>query len=108
MGRGRPKEELVLSEAEREQLHVWSRRRKTAQALALRSRIVLACSTGAENQAVAAELKIARQTVCKWRGRFLKMRLDGLLDAPRSGTRRTIDDARVDAVIAKTLRDAGR
>jgi len=103
MGRGRPKEALVLSEAEREQLDVWSRRRKTAQALALRSRIVLACSSGAENQAVAAELKIARQTVCKWRGRFLKMRLDGLLDAPRSGTPRTIDDARVDAVIAKTL-----
>lgn len=103
MARGRPKEALVLSEAEREQLDVWSRRRKTAQALALRSRIVLACSSGAENQAVAAELRIARQTVCKWRGRFLKMRLDGLLDAPRSGTPRTIDDTRVDAVIAKTL-----
>lgn len=103
MGRRRPKSELVLREAEREQLLIWSRRPKTAQALALRSRIILACSTGAENQAVAAQLKITRQTVCKWRGRFLKMRLDGLLDAPRTGAPRTIDDAQVDAVIAKTL-----
>lgn len=103
MGAGRPKAELVLTESEREQLAAWARRRKTAQALALRSRIVLACSYGAENQAVAADLKVAKQTVCKWRGRFLQMRLDGLLDAPRSGAPRTIDDARVDAVIAKTL-----
>ena len=103
MGAGRPKAELVLTEPEREQLSVWARRRKTAQALALRSRIVLACSDGAENKAVAAELKVAKQTVCKWRGRFLQLRLDGLLDAPRPGAPRTIDDVRVDAVIAKTL-----
>ena len=103
MARGRPKAELLLTESEREQLMVWSRRRKTAQALALRSRIVLACSTGAENQAVAQELNVAKQTVSKWRGRFSKMRLEGLHDAPRSGTPRTIDDTRVDAVIARTL-----
>lgn len=103
MGAGRPKAELVLSEAEREQLDVWSRRRKTAQALALRSRIILECSSGAENKVVAAKLAIAKQTVCKWRGRFLQLRLDGLLDAPRTGAPRSIDDARVDAVIAKTL-----
>ncbi|NHZ79000.1 IS630 family transposase [Massilia sp. CCM 8695] len=103
MGAGRPKAELVLKDTERDQLSVWARRRKTAQALALRSRIVLACSSGAENKAVAAELKVTKQTVCKWRGRFLQLRLDGLLDAPRPGAPRTIDDARVDAVIAKTL-----
>jgi transposase len=83
-------------------LQVWARRRKTAQALALRSRIILGCSDGAENKSVAADLAIAKQTVCKWRGRFLQSRLDGLLDAPRSGAPRTIDDARVDAVITKT------
>jgi transposase len=71
--------------------------------LALRSRIILGCSDGAENKSVAADLAIAKQTVCKWRGRFLQSRLDGLLDAPRSGAPRTIDDARVDAVITKTL-----
>ncbi len=103
MGRGRPKAVLVLTEPEREQLVTWSRRRKTAQALALRSRIVLACAAGAENNAVAAQFNVAKQTVCKWRGRFVQMRLDGLVDAPRSGAPRTIDDARVDAVITKTL-----
>jgi transposase len=103
MGAGRPKAELVLNDSEREQLQVWARRPKTAQALALRSRIILACSGGAENKVVAAQLAIAKQTVCKWRGRFLQLRLDGLLDAPRSGAPHTIDDARVDAVIAKTL-----
>jgi hypothetical protein len=57
--------------------------------LALRSRIILACSDGAENKSVAADLAIAKPTVCKWRGRFLQSRLDGLLDAPRSGAPRT-------------------
>lgn len=103
MSGGRPKAKLTLTDGEREQLTAWTRRHKTAQALALRSRIVLACATGAENRTVAAKLNVAQQTVCKWRGRFLQMRLDGLLDAPRSGAPRTIDDARVDEVIAKTL-----
>ncbi|RJF95562.1 IS630 family transposase [Noviherbaspirillum saxi] len=102
---GRPKAELVLSAAEKEQLHAWARRRKTAQALALRSRIVLECAGGAENKAVAVKLAVTRQTVSKWRARFVHMRLDGLLDAPRSGAPRTIDDARVDVVIAKTLEE---
>lgn len=103
---GRPKAQLVLNESEREQLQAWARRRKTAQALALRSWIILACSDGAENRAVALKLAVTPQTVCKWRSRFVQSRLDGLLDAPRSGAPRTIDDARVDAVIAKTLEGA--
>jgi transposase len=106
--KGRPKAELVLSPAEREQLQAWSRRRKTAQALAQRSRIVLACAAGSENQAVALQLGVTPQTVSKWRARFVTLRLDGLLDAPRAGAPRTIDDARVDAVIAKTLESQPR
>jgi len=78
-------------------------RRKTAQALALRARIVLACAAGQTNNAVAARQGVTKQTVSKWRARFVEHRLDGLLDAPRPGAPRTIDDARVDAVIAKTL-----
>ena len=103
--RGRPKAELMLSESEREQLQAWSRRRKTAQALALRSRIVLNCASGTSNKVVAGTLGVTPQTVTKWRARFLKQRLDGLLDAPRPGAPRTIDDARVDALIAKTLEE---
>ena len=101
--RGRPKAELVLSEAEREQLMALTMRRKTAQALALRARIVLACADGIDNKTVAAKLRVTQQTISKWRARYVAHRLDGLLDAPRPGAPRTIDDTRVDAVIAKTL-----
>jgi transposase len=78
-------------------------RRKTAQALALRARIVLACAAGADNKVVAARQRVTPQTVSKWRARFVEQRLDGLLDAPRPGAPRSIDDTRIDAVIAKTL-----
>ncbi len=101
--RGRPKTQLMLSETEREQLEALTLRRKTAQALALRARIVLACAAGADNKVVAARQRVTQQTVSKWRARFVEQRLDGLLDAPRPGAPRTIDDSRVDAVIARTL-----
>ncbi|MDR1967788.1 MAG: IS630 family transposase [Burkholderiaceae bacterium] len=101
--RGRPKAQLILIDSEREQLVALTHRRKTAQALALRARIVLACAEGADNKTVAARQHVTQQTVSKWRARFIDSRLDGLLDAPRPGAPRTIDDARVDAIIAKTL-----
>ncbi len=99
----RPKALIVLSESEREQLLAWTRRRKTAQALAMRSQVVLACADGVSNKAVAARLRVTAQTVCKWRNRFAEQGVDGLLDAPRAGAPRTIDDSKVDAVIARTL-----
>ena len=100
---GRPKAQLILREAEREQLQAWARRRKTAQALALRSQIVLDCATGMPNQDVATRLRCTPQTISNWRNRFVQLRLDGLLDAPRPGAPHTIDDARIDRVIAMTL-----
>ena len=103
MGRGRPIPPLFLDGAERETLEQWTRRPKTAQALALRARIVLACADGRSNTAVAAELRVCVDTVGKWRSRFLEQRLDGLLDQPRSGRPRMIDDADVERVIALTL-----
>ena len=78
-------------------------RRETSQALALGARIVLACAAGIDNKVVASRQRVTPQTASKWRARFVERRLDGLLDAPRPGAPRTIDDARVDAVIAKTL-----
>jgi transposase len=99
---------LVLSEAERTELKSLAARRKTAQALALRARIVLECATGAQNKDVAAHLRVDKATVGKWRRRFVEHRLDGLRDEPRSGTPRTIDDARVEAVIVKTLESLPR
>lgn len=101
--RARPKAQRVLTDAEHRDLQALARRRKTAQAAALRARIVLACAEGIENNAVAARLRVTQQTVSKWHGRFVQERLDGLWDAPRSGAPRTIDDARVEAVVAHTL-----
>jgi transposase len=105
-GRGRPKAPLILSEVERQTLVSWSRRAKTAQALALRAKIVLACADGADNKDVAAAVGVWPQTVAKWRGRFVRDRLEGLSDEPRPGAARKITDERVEAVIVKTLEEA--
>src|SRR6266849_7158238 len=94
---------LELSEKEGEELRSLAARRNTAQALALRARIVLACAEGAQNKDVAARLSLDSATVGKWRRRFAQHRVDGLRDEPRSGAPRTIDDARIEAVIVTTL-----
>ncbi|MFC7632838.1 IS630 family transposase [Paraburkholderia humisilvae] len=101
--RGRPKAPRVLSGQEREQLIALTMRRKTAQALALRARIVLACAEGFDNNTVATGQRVNAHTVSKWRSRFISHRVDGLPDAPRPGAPRTIGDAQVDAVVARTL-----
>jgi transposase len=94
---------LVLTEEERAELSGLASRRSTAQALALRARIVLACAAGGQNKAVAGRLGLDRQTVGKWRQRFLEQRVSGLWDEPRSGAPRTIEDGRIEAVIVRTL-----
>ncbi|MGA9091644.1 MAG: IS630 family transposase [Bradyrhizobium sp.] len=94
---------LILSTDERAELTSLTMRRKTAQALALRARIVLTCAEGGQNTEVAAKLGLDRQTVGKWRRRFMEQRVAGLHDEPRSGAPRTIDDARIEAVIVRTL-----
>ena len=101
--RGRPTATPVLSDEERETLERWAPRRNSAQALALRCRIVLACAEGATNQEVAAGLGVHQATVGKWRGRFVAHRLDGLHDEPRPGAPRKITDEHVERVIVKTL-----
>lgn len=105
MRRGRPVSELKLTAEENDRLVEYSRRHKSSQALALRARIVLACAQGALNTEVAERLRVTKQTVGKWRTRFVERRLDGLLDEPRPGAPRQIGDDVVEAVIAKTLHD---
>ncbi len=103
--RGRPTAQVVLSEEERETLERWARRPKSAQALALRCRIVLAAAEGETNTAIAARLGCHPATVGKWRTRFVERRLDGLHDEPRPGKPRTISDRDVERVIVKTLEE---
>ncbi|MFI6038101.1 helix-turn-helix domain-containing protein [Streptomyces sp. NPDC051315] len=98
---------MPLSDDEREVLERWTRRASSAQALALRARIVLACA-GPEVRpivAVARELRVAADTVRRWRRRFLAERLDGLADEPRPGRPPTISVDQVNAVVVTTLEE---
>jgi len=103
MRTGRPVAKVELSAEVAGILEGYTQRRKTAQALALRARIVLGCASGQSNKAVAARERVTVQTVGKWRRRFVEHGLDGLLDEPRPGVPRKIDDAKVESVIVQTL-----
>ncbi len=94
---------IELRDEDREQLESWTRRRRTAAGLALRARIVLAAAGGRTNSEIARQLRIGRPTVGKWRGRFAEKGPAGLLDEPRPGRPRKIDDARVEQLIVRTL-----
>jgi transposase len=108
MALGRPLARLRLAPPEREALERWARRRNTAQALALRARIVLRCASGLTNGEVAEHFHVTRQMVGKWRRRFVERRLDGLLDEPRPGGPRRISDAKIEQLIVTTLESAPR
>ena len=108
MSKGPQLRKLKLTTQETDQLLEWTRRHKTSQALALRARIILACAEGHNNSEVAKSCRVIRQTVGKWRRRFLERRLDGLLDEPRPGAPRKLDDARIEQLIAATLNERPR
>ncbi len=100
---GRPLSPLTLSLEQREQLLSWSRRAKTAQALALRSRIVLLAADGVANKEIARRLGCSQPTAGKWRQRWIDFGLDGLLDEPRPGTPRKLSDRQIEQVLTRTL-----
>jgi transposase len=102
---GRPKAELTLTDQDRAVLQRWARRARSAQALALRARIVLACADGRDNKEVAAALGCHPATAGKWRSRFIAAGLGGLSDEDRSGRPLTITDEQVEAVIVATLEE---
>ncbi|CAG7658560.1 hypothetical protein SBRY_90305 [Actinacidiphila bryophytorum] len=94
---------LELSDHERRVLRGWLRKQTASQALVLRSRVVLACADGRPNAQVADDLGVSRETVRKWRARFVADRLEGLVDRPRAGAPRKITDEQVEALVARTL-----
>src|SRR5689334_23455122 len=103
MSIGRPTKPLDLTPQEKEKLAMLARRPKSAQAIAMRARIVLACGEGLSNSAAASKVHVTGATVCKWRERFRVDRLEGLLDEPRPGAPRSVSDAQVEDVVTKTL-----
>ena len=101
---GRPTPTIILTADERKTLESWARRHGSAQSLALRCRIVLACADPDRRRAdIAAEVGCNPVTVTKWRARFAVDRLDGLIDAPRPGAQRSIGDDVIEAVLIDTL-----
>jgi transposase len=108
MRTGRPKTPLTLSAQERRALESLARRSRSAPQLARRARIVLSCAGGLDNKTVAKKLRLTPQTVGRWRGRFVRDRIDGLHDEPRPGAPRTVTDAQVEAVVIRTLETTPR
>lgn len=105
---GRPKVALILTTDERVRLESLAHRSRTAPHLARRARIVLACADGRDNKGVARRLRMSPTTVCKWRARFLRDRVDGLYDEPRPGAPRQIGDEQIEQVIVRTLEETPR
>src|ERR1700681_3507749 len=98
MRTGRPKQALILTEEEQDRLQSLAHRARSQPLLARRARVVLACGDGLDNQAVAKKFRCSLGMVGKWRGRFLKERLDGLYDEPRPGAPRKVSDEQVERV----------
>jgi transposase len=99
---------LELSDEERAVLESYASRRKTAQGLAIRARIILRCADGGHDGLIAKDLRVGRGTVGRWRRRFAKLRLAGMHDEPRPGAPRTITDSDVERVIVATLETTPR
>ena len=108
MRTGRPKVALILTGDERQRLESLAHRSRSAPAVARRARIILGCAEGADSKVVARRLHVTPATVCKWRGRFVRDRLDGLYDEPRPGAPRTITDDQIEQVIIRTLETTPR
>ena len=108
MRTGRPKAPLVLTETERQELESMAHRARTAPTLARRARVILVCAEGQNNCQVARRLRISPTTVWKWRSRFVSQRVAGLLDEPRPGAPRQIDDQKIEDVIVRTLESTPR
>ena len=94
---------IELSESERRELEGLASRRKTAQGLAQRARIILLAAEGLENKDISLRVEAAPNTVGKWRRRFAKCRIDGLYDEPRPGAPRQIGDDEVAEIIRQSL-----
>lgn len=104
MPKGRPKQPVVLSEEDRQQLVAIAQSRSFPHGLVMRARIVLLAADGVANTTIAEKLGFSQQSVCLWRKRYLDHGLQGLHDELKPGRPRTISDEKVASLVRKTLR----
>lgn len=103
MVRGRPKQAVVLQEADRLQLTSVANSRSLPHGLVVRARLVLMAAEGLPNAAIAVKLGLSQQSVCLWRRRFLEQGIQGLYDELKPGRPRTVSDEMVASLVRKTL-----
>jgi len=103
MRTGRPREPIVLSEEEREQLNGIANSRSLPHGLARRANIVLLAADGMPNSAIAERVNLSPQMVCKWRKRYLRQGLPGLHDELRPGRPRSVSDEEVAMLVRRTI-----
>lgn len=95
---------LVINRDQRRQLESLRSNGKTPQKIALRAKLVLLASEGKANSIIAKALGVSRPTVLLWRKRFGQSGVPGIMkDAPRSGRKKTLSPAKIQAVIEATL-----
>jgi hypothetical protein len=78
-------EKLEVAPRDRETLQEWLRAPSISQALALRARIILACSDGQGVRAMARRLGTTGPTVCMWKSRYRSEGPSGLQSRQTSG-----------------------
>jgi len=103
MRRQAPK--VWLSAEQQDELERFARSRTLAARCVERARILLGCAAGRENQQIGEELGVCRQTVGRWRERFVAQGMDGLEDRPRSGRPARIQPAMMDEIVRLTTQE---
>jgi transposase len=97
---------INLSETVREELDRLARGRTTTVRLAIRAKMVLMAAEGKQDQQIGEELTVARQTVARWRQRFIASGIAGIeKDAPRPGRKPKVSARRVQKVVRMTTQD---
>ncbi len=103
MRTGRPKQVIILSKEEEEQLKSITDSRSLSYGLVTRARIIIMASESATNKAIAEKIGYSSQSVGLWRRRFLEQGIQGLHDELRPGRPRSISDEQVTELVRKTL-----
>jgi transposase len=95
---------IELTEAQQQELQRLVRASSSSTAQTLRARIILLAAAGHPNDEIAATLQVSAPMVCKWRGRFARLGMGGLADAPRSGRPLSLTARKLNTVLTDVTR----